>query len=98
MVLLITQRHPITFIKYLLPQDAVVSIKIFDMLGEEVRTLLDRKFQKAGTHTIEFDDSDIPRGVYVCQLETAPNNRVRRIVLMNGRRNGMKSENAKVES
>jgi hypothetical protein len=97
MLLLVNQRYPITFIKYLLPEDATITIKIFDILGEEVMTLLDRKFRKAGEHSMELASPNLPSGVYIYDLEAGANNHVRRMVQMNGHRNGRNAESLKVE-
>lgn len=98
MLLLVNQRYPITFIKYLLPEDATITIRIFDILGEEVMTLLDRKFRKAGEHRMELASPNLPSGVYVYDLDAGANNHVRRLVKMNGHRNGKMLESLTVKS
>jgi pimeloyl-ACP methyl ester carboxylesterase len=55
--------NPATTIKYGLPFDAKVTLKIFDILGREIVTLINKN-KKAGTHRIEFNSRDISSGVY----------------------------------
>ncbi|MBA4312509.1 MAG: hypothetical protein C0417_07745, partial [Chlorobiaceae bacterium] len=55
--------NPITKIEYALPTDSKVSIKIFNLLGQEVKTLIEEE-QDAGYKICEFDASEFTSGVY----------------------------------
>jgi len=64
--------NPTTRIRYLLPGASRVVFKIFNIFGEEVRTLIDR-VQLAGEHVVVWDGRDalnqrMPSGVYFCRL------------------------------
>ncbi len=59
--------NPSTKIKYSIPIDGKVQIKIFDILGREV-SILTNKIQKAGIYSIEFDGSNISSGIYFLRL------------------------------
>lgn len=59
--------NPITIITYNLPADGMVSLKVYDMLGSEVKTLINEN-QKAGAYTIPFHGRDISSGVYICKI------------------------------
>jgi hypothetical protein len=65
--------NPTTTIEYSIPNTAEVSLKVFDIQGREVATLLDKKNQKAGTHTVNFDASQYATGIYFYQLKTNDN-------------------------
>ncbi len=60
--------NPSTTINYDLSANTFVSLKVFDVLGRQVRTLIDER-QNAGNHSVSFDASDLPSGVYFYRLE-----------------------------
>ena len=59
--------NPSTKIKYELPVASKVTIKIYDILGREVTTLVN-KSQNAGRYEIEFNANNLPSGVYIYQI------------------------------
>lgn len=59
--------NPTTTIRYTLPVSALVSIKVFDVLGNEITNLVNEEKQ-AGEYEIKFDASKLPSGVYFYQL------------------------------
>jgi len=56
-----------TRISYQLPKAGFVTLKIYDVLGNETATLVNSK-QPAGIHTFDFDASGLPSGIYYCRL------------------------------
>src|SRR5205085_12286756 len=60
--------NPLTTIKYSLPKDLKVTIKIYDLLGREVNTLVN-DFKKAGYYEVKFDGSNFASGVYFYRIE-----------------------------
>jgi hypothetical protein len=60
--------NPVTTIKYSLPQDVKVVIKIYDILGREVRTLVNQ-VQQTGYYDVKFDGSSLASGVYFYRIE-----------------------------
>lgn len=61
--------NPTTTIQFSLPMNSRVELKIFNVLGQEVRTLLNREME-SGYHEINFDASELSSGVYFYKLET----------------------------
>lgn len=59
--------NPTTTISYDLPSDAEVVLKVYDMLGREVRTLVD-EWQRVGRHRVLLDASNLSSGAYIYQL------------------------------
>lgn len=66
--------NPVTTIKYTLPESNNVTLKVFDVLGREVATLVNN-VQEQGTHSVTFDATDFSSGMYIYKL-TAGNNSV----------------------
>ena len=61
--------NPSTIISWQSPVSSYQTLKVFDILGNEVATLVD-EFKPAGKYEVEFDASEIPSGVYFYQLKT----------------------------
>ena len=59
--------NPTTTISYSLPRESLVTLKIFDILGREVATLVNRR-QTAGEYSAEWDGRNMPSGVYLSQF------------------------------
>ncbi|MCX8011498.1 MAG: T9SS type A sorting domain-containing protein, partial [Ignavibacteria bacterium] len=73
--------HPTTKIEYSIPQSARVTLKVFDILGNEVITLIDET-KKAGTHSIEFDASRLSSGIYFYKLKVGDRYLIRKMNLV----------------
>ncbi len=72
--------NPSTTIRFELAQTGRASLKIFNLLGQEVATLLDGNLS-AGTHTMQWEASEFSTGVYVYRLEAGGNVATRKLVL-----------------
>lgn len=59
--------NPSTMIRYELPSDGRVMLKVFNVLGREMMTLVDTR-QSPGTYEVSFDASSLPSGTYFYQL------------------------------
>ncbi|MEJ2506861.1 MAG: T9SS type A sorting domain-containing protein [Ignavibacteriaceae bacterium] len=59
--------NPITSIKYQIPEDGMVTLKIYDILGKEVKTLVNEQ-KSAGRYEVRFDAADLATGVYLYKL------------------------------
>lgn len=60
--------NPATTIKFGIPQAADVTIKIYDILGQEVQTLVNRNLA-AGFHTVNFNASNLISGMYIYRIQ-----------------------------
>ena len=65
--------NPTTTIEFELPKNARVVLKVYDLLGREVQTLVDEK-EVAGFHTAIFDASRLASGVYLTRMLVQPQN------------------------
>jgi len=61
--------NPTTTINYQLPKNGFVTIKVYDLLGKEVATLVNES-KSAGYHIVNFDASKLTSGVYVYTINT----------------------------
>ncbi len=73
--------NPSTSISFVLPADEVVTLKVYNTIGEEVATILNQKMT-AGYHKVEFNASGIPSGVYIYRITAGSNTAVRKMSLL----------------
>ncbi len=73
--------NPTTVITYQLATDSRVSLKVYDILGREVATLVAGE-QIAGTHTVQFNGARLASGVYFYRLVTGTHEATRKMVLL----------------
>jgi hypothetical protein len=73
--------NPATIIKYQIPKDNHVSLKVYDMLGREVMILVN-EYKRAGKYTAYFNASNLSSGVYVYELRSASSSQVRKMLLL----------------
>ena len=78
--------NPVTTIKYQLPVESKVSLKVFDVLGREVKTLIN-EFQPAGHFKLEWNGTDsfgnkVTSGIYFYRIETDNYNSVKKMLLL----------------
>jgi len=73
--------NPSTTIEFTLPKSEFVNLKIYNILGEEVVTLVQDKLQ-AGNHTYQFDGSNLASGIYLYRIEAGEFRKARKMVLI----------------
>ena len=61
--------NPTTNISFSLKDAAPVKLTVYNLLGQEVATLISGKVMNAGTHTVAFNASSMSSGVYIYRLE-----------------------------
>lgn len=72
---------PSTVIRYQLPADAFVKLKVYDVLGREVATLVSGR-QAAGAHRVRFNSGNLTDGVYFYRLQFGSFVGTRKLVLL----------------
>jgi len=60
--------NPSTTILYSIPKSTFVELKIFDIAGREVKTLVNQ-FQSAGAYSINFNTNELSSGLYIYRLQ-----------------------------
>jgi hypothetical protein len=73
--------NPQTKIKFHLPERSLVKLKVFDLLGKEIKTLVNEE-KDTGYHEIVFDGSELPSGVYFYTLQTPKFSQTKKMVLL----------------
>jgi hypothetical protein len=73
--------NPATTINYDLPVDAIVTLKVYDLLGKEVLTLVDG-FVPAGYHHVQLDGSRLSSGVYFYRMNAGTFTDVKKLLIL----------------
>jgi photosystem II stability/assembly factor-like uncharacterized protein len=73
--------NPATFINYQLPNASHVRLSVYNMLGQEVTTLVN-EIEQAGAQSVRFDASNLPSGVYLYRLQAGTYTSVKKLVLI----------------
>ncbi|MGE5499028.1 MAG: YCF48-related protein [Syntrophothermus sp.] len=73
--------NPATTISYSIPKESFVELKIFDMLGREISTLVNEE-QTAGEYKVQFDGSSLPSGIYIYSIKAGEYISSRKMLLL----------------
>jgi hypothetical protein len=73
--------NPTTELRFDLSQAGRTTLKVYDMLGREVATLVNGQ-RAAGTYTVSFDAAQLPSGIYFARLTSGANTQVRKLMLI----------------
>ena len=73
--------NPSTTIKFTLPNPEFVELKVYNILGKEVTTLVSNKLNQ-GNHTYQFDGKNLASGVYYYQLVAGVYREVKKMILL----------------
>lgn len=70
-----------TTIKFILPKPDNVELKIYNLVGQEISTLIS-KYLFEGEHQIQWDASNLPSGIYLYKLKTSYYTSTKKIILL----------------
>ena len=73
--------NPITSIKFSLPSAGNVKLSVYNLLGQEVQTLVNG-FKAAGVHTVSFEAKNLNSGIYLYKLEANGLTSVKKMTLL----------------
>jgi hypothetical protein len=73
--------NPTTVISYQLPVGSYVTLKVYNMLGQEVAMLING-MQEAGYKSVELDASNMPSGLYIYRLTAGTYTSVRKMLMI----------------
>jgi hypothetical protein len=73
--------NPTTKIKYQIPVLSKVRLTVYDMLGREIKTLINEE-KPAGPYEVEFNGAGLSSGVYFYRIETGKYSDTKKFVLL----------------
>lgn len=73
--------NPATIIHYQLSADVFVTLKVYDVLGREIRQLVHER-QKAGSYSVTFNGDNVPSGIYFYSLQAGTYSNTKKLVLL----------------
>jgi len=73
--------NPVTTVKYAIPQKSIVTLKVFDLLGREIWTLVNNE-QQIGNYELKFDGSELTSGIYFYRLQAGDFIETKKMVLI----------------
>lgn len=73
--------NPTTSIKFALPKESQVKLSVYTILGQEVATLVN-SVMSAGYHTVNFDASNLPSGMYIYKIDAGSFSQIKKMLLM----------------
>lgn len=73
--------NPTTTIEYEIPEMSDVELKVFDVLGNEIQTLVNQE-QKAGVYRVNFNGSSLSSGTYFFSLKTSNYEETKQMILL----------------
>ncbi len=73
--------NPSTVISYSIPTESHVSLKIFDVLGNTIATLVNKN-QKVGSYKVNFIANDLSNGIYIYKISAGEFVSVKKMILV----------------
>ena len=73
--------NPSTTIEYQIPQASFVTIKVYDVLGKEIVTLVNEE-KPAGIHEVSFEPKDLTSGLYLYKIKAGNFEQTRKMLLL----------------
>ncbi len=73
--------NPTTTIQYAIPKESFVTIKVYDVLGKEIATLVNER-KSAGNYSVDFNSSNLPSGVYFYRMQAGSFISTKKFVLL----------------
>ncbi|MFC2085550.1 T9SS type A sorting domain-containing protein, partial [Bacteroidota bacterium] len=73
--------NPSTTIKYSIPKQSFIQLRVFDAIGREVKTLVNKE-QSPGNYELEFDGSNLSSGIYFYRLQADNYIETKKMILM----------------
>ncbi|MEJ2306477.1 MAG: glycoside hydrolase family 3 C-terminal domain-containing protein, partial [candidate division WOR-3 bacterium] len=73
--------NTVTTIEYTIPKKEFVTLKIYDLMGREIETLVNKE-QNSGTYEVYWDAGEYPGGIYLYRLDTPESSSCGKMILL----------------
>jgi len=73
--------NPVTNIEYILPEPGYVKLTVYNLLGEIVATLVNER-KTTGLHTVKFNATALPSGIYIYKLTAGSFTAIKKLILL----------------
>jgi hypothetical protein len=73
--------NPSTKIEYSIPKSGLVTIKVYDILGKGIATLVN-EIQSPGTYSVDFNGAELPSGIYFYRLQAGNYTETKQMILI----------------
>ncbi|MGE5681370.1 MAG: T9SS type A sorting domain-containing protein [Bacillota bacterium] len=73
--------NPTTRISYSLKKNGLVTIRVYDILGNKISELVN-EYKEAGSYELSFDGSNLPSGYYLCRIKSGDYTDTRKLLLV----------------
>jgi len=74
--------NPSTQIKFALPQNTFVTVKVYNAIGEEVARLVNNEYKEPGSYSVTFDGSNFGSGIYFYSIDAGQFKETKKMVLI----------------
>ncbi len=73
--------NPVTKIKYALPQSGKIILRVYNLLGQQIRTLVN-EYKLAGNYEVDFNAAELSSGIYFYRIEADGYSKSMKMVLL----------------
>lgn len=73
--------NPSTTIRYSIPKESFVTIKVYDIIGREIATLVNER-KAAGNHSVKFNASNFSSGAYIYRIQSGGFTDTKKLILL----------------
>lgn len=74
--------NPYTKIEFMLPKSTNVTLRVYNLIGQEIQTLIDNRLYTAGTHSVVFNSKNLPSGLYLYRLDADGRSFTKKMILL----------------
>jgi len=73
--------NPVTRINFAIPKQGLVTLKVYDLIGKEIKTLVN-EIKAPGAYSVDFNGSEFPSGIYFFRIQSGSFTETRKMILI----------------